>query len=136
MTHYMARRKFISLLAGTVVAAPHVARAQQAQKTPRVGMLWHGANEEEEANYLGAFKRGLRKVGYVDGRNIELLNRFADEHYERFNRQAVELVQLKVDVIIAVTPPAALAAQRATTTIPVVFVLIPDPVRMKLVDSI
>ncbi len=131
----ISRRAFI---AGVLTAASLPTMAQQARKKeiPRIGVLWHGRDEEDEAIYLGALKRGLRDVGYVDGQNIRLENRFADEQYERFNSQAVELARLNVNVIVAVTPPAALAAKRATTTIPVVFVLIPDPVRMKLVDTL
>ena len=66
------------------------------------------------------------------GRNVFLENRFPAEQYERFNSFASELVALNVDVLIAVTPPAALAAQRATSRIPVIFILVPDPVRLKL----
>jgi putative ABC transport system substrate-binding protein len=65
-----------------------------------------------------------------------VVNTFADEQYERFNSNAVELVQRKVDVLIAVTLPAALAAQRVTNTIPIVFILVPDPVATKLVASL
>jgi ABC-type uncharacterized transport system substrate-binding protein len=85
---------------------------------------------------LGAFKRGLRSVGYIEGLNIKLENRFASENYERYKSQAAELVALNVDVIVAVTPPSPTIAKQATTTIPVVFVLIPDPVKLGLVKSL
>ena len=124
----MQRRDFCAGLGVAIIALPSVARAGQTGKPPRVGMLWHAANEIEEAPYLGAFRRGMKALGYVEGQNVELVLRFADEKYERFDTQAAELVQLKVDLIYAVTPPAALAAQRATKTIPVVFLSIPDPV--------
>jgi ABC-type uncharacterized transport system substrate-binding protein len=81
-------------------------------------------------------RQGFSDLGYVEGKTIELENRFAAEEYERFNSLAVELVRLKVDVLVAVTLPAALAAQRATTTMPVVFVLVANPVRSKLVDNL
>jgi putative tryptophan/tyrosine transport system substrate-binding protein len=132
----MRRREFISLIGSTAVAWPLAARAQQSRKMPRVGVLWHAANESEEAPYLGPFRQGLLDLGYVESKNIALENRFAAEHYERFDALAAELVGLKVDVLVAVTPPAALAAQRATTTIPIVFILVADPVASKLVESL
>jgi putative tryptophan/tyrosine transport system substrate-binding protein len=132
----MKRRQFITLLGGAA-AWSLAARAQQLPiKIARVGMLWHAANEDEEAPYPGQFRQGLNELGYVESKNIALENRFAAERYERFDGLAAELVQLKVDVLVAVTQPAALAAQRATTTIPVVFILVPDPVASKLVRSL
>jgi putative ABC transport system substrate-binding protein len=113
------RRAFIAGLGGAA-AWPLVARAQQSGKIPRVGVLWHAGNEQEEAIYLGALQKGLNDLGYVEGKNIELVNRFADEHYDRFDALAAELVEAKVDVIVGSLPSAALAAKRASTTIPVV----------------
>ena len=86
--------------------------------------------------YLTQIQEGLRSLGYVEGRNITLVNTFADEQYERFNSNAVELVRRKVDVLIGVTLPAALAAQRATNTIPIIFILVGDPIGTKLVASL
>jgi putative tryptophan/tyrosine transport system substrate-binding protein len=132
----MRRREFITLVGGAA-AWPLAVRAQQPTRViPRIGILWHAANEDEEAPYLGPFRQGLKDLGYIESENIALENRFAAEHYERFDGLASELVQLKVDVLVAVTQPAALAAQRATTTIPVVFILVPDPVASKLVKSL
>jgi putative ABC transport system substrate-binding protein len=113
-----------------------VARAQQSGKIPRVGVLWHAGNEEEEAIYLGALRQGLNDLGYIEGKNIELLNRFADEHYERFDALARELVEAKVDVIIASVSLAALSAKRASSVMPVVFANSPDPIGQRLVDSL
>jgi putative ABC transport system substrate-binding protein len=132
----MRRREFITLLGGGTVALPVIARAQQRGRVPRVGVLWHAGSPEEEAIYLGAFEQGLKSLGYVDGRTSTLENRFPNEQPDRFASLAAELVALKVDVLVAVTPLAALAAQKATTTIPVVFVLVPDPVERKLVNSL
>src|SRR5262249_54636515 len=81
-------------------------------------------------------RQGFTEIGYVEGKNFVLENRFAAEQYERFNSLAAELVAAKVDVLVAVTVPAARAAQQATTTIPVVFVVVSDPVGFKLVDSL
>jgi putative ABC transport system substrate-binding protein len=133
----MGRREFIALLGCAAAAWPLGARAQRAGRiTPRVGVLWHAGNEQEEAIYLEAFRQGLRDLGYVEGKNIALENRFAAEQYDRFSSLAAELVGLKVDVLVAVTVPAALAAQGATTTIPVVFILVPDPIGIGLVKSL
>jgi putative ABC transport system substrate-binding protein len=131
----MKRREFISLLGGAA-AWPLAARAQQAAKQPTVGVLWHAGSAEEKAPYLGALQAGLKELGHVEGRTIILENRFAAEQYDRFNTLADELVRLKVDVLVAVTRPAALAARRATLTIPIVFVLVPDPVASSLVESL
>jgi putative ABC transport system substrate-binding protein len=132
----MKRREFITLLGGTAAAWPIAARTQQVRRIPTVGILWHAGSIEEEVIYLTQIQQGLQALGYVEGRNIALVNTFADEQYERFNSNAAELVQRKVDVLVAVTLPAALAAQRATNTIPIVFTLVPDPVATKLVASL
>jgi putative tryptophan/tyrosine transport system substrate-binding protein len=131
----MRRRDFI-MVGGAAVAWPFVARAQQKTRNPLVGILWHAGSAEEEAIFLSQIQDGLQALGYVEGRNITLVNTFADEQYERFSSNAAELVRRKVDVLVAVSPPAAFAAQRATQTIPVVFILVSDPVASKLVASL
>jgi len=131
----MRRRDFITLL-GTF-ALPLAARAQQpTKKIPRVGVLWHAGSAEEEAIYLGAFMEGLKGLGYIDGKTIALEHRFPNEQPERFVSLAAELAALKPDILIAVTQQATVAAQRATTTIPIVFIVVPDPVGVKLVNSL
>ncbi len=110
--------------------------AQQGGKSPRIGVLWHAGSAEEEKIPLGGLVEGFRNLGYVDGKNIILEHRFPNEQPERFFSLAAELVQIKVDVLIAVTRQAALAAQSATTTIPTVFIAVPDPVGSKLIDSL
>ena len=132
----MRRREFISLLTGTVFAWPLAAWAQQQRKIPTVGIMWHAGSVAEEAIFLTQIQQGLKDLGYVEGRNVTLANTFAGEQYERFNGNAAELVRRKVDVIVAVTLSAALAAQRATNTIPIVFIVVPDPVATKLVASL
>ena len=99
-------------------------------------MLWHAGSADEEKIPLGGLVEGFRNLGYVEGKSIVLEHRFPNEQPERFFSLAAELVQLKVDVLIAVTRQAALAAQRATTTIPTVFIAVPDPVGSKLVDNL
>jgi putative ABC transport system substrate-binding protein len=99
-------------------------------------VLWHAGSAEEEAIYLGALLEGLKGLGYVDGKTIALEHRFPNEIPELFVSLAAELAALKPDVMVAVTRPAAIAAQRATTTIPTVFIVVPDPVGTKLVNSL
>ena len=132
----MQRREFITLFGGGAVAWPLAARGQPAQKMPKVGVLWHAGSAEEEAIYLSELQQGLTSLGYVDGKTIALENRFPNEQPERFVTLATELAALKVDVLVAVTQQAAKAAQRATTTIPIVFIVVPDPVGAKLVNSL
>jgi putative tryptophan/tyrosine transport system substrate-binding protein len=133
----MRRREFIATLVGAATAAiPLAARGQTTAKMPKIGVLWHAATEEEEAVYLAAVRRGLSDFGYFEGKNIVLENRYPAEVPERFISLAADLATLKVDVLVAINRIAALAAQRATSTIPIVFVAIPDPVGSKLVASL
>lgn len=127
------RDAVLALLA--LSATPHAARAQQPGKMPRIGVLLQGS-EPEEVRQLVEFRRGLRDLGYEEGRNITLEYRFPAQQPELFDRFAAELVRLNVDVLVAVSPPAALAAQRAATRIPVVFGFVADPVGLKLVESL
>jgi len=132
----MERREFITLFGSAVVAWPLAAGAQQPKKMHRIGVLWHGANAEEEAIYLAALRQGLRDFGYVEGQNIVLEMRFPAEQYERFFVLAAELAQQKLDVLVSAAGIAAVACHRATTTIPIVSVNVPDPVGRKLVASL
>jgi len=131
----MRRREFITTVLGGI-GWPLCAQAQQRVKVPRVGVLWHAGNAQEEEIYLSAFQRGLNDLGYVEGRTITLEHRFPNEEPERFASMAAELVALRVDVLVAASRPAAMAAHRATTTIPIVFIVVPDPVGTKLVASL
>jgi putative ABC transport system substrate-binding protein len=132
----MRRRDFIKVVAGSAAAWPLAARAQQSKSIPRIGVLWHAGNEQEEAIYLGALRQGFSEIGYVEGKDFVLENRFAAEQYERYGPLAAELVASKVDVLVAVTSMAARAAQQATTTIAVVFVVVADPVVEKFANSL
>jgi putative ABC transport system substrate-binding protein len=131
----MRRRNFITLLCGLTVW-PLGASAQNAEAVPRIGVLWHAGSAEEEAIYLGALRQGLADLGYVESQNIVLENRFPAEIPERFISLAAELVALKVDIFVAVNRLDVLAAQRATATMPVVFIYVPDPVGDKFVASL
>ena len=132
----MRRREFIAFVGSTAAAWPLGARAQQPKPIPRIGVLWHAGNEQEEAIYLGALRQGFSKIGYVEGKDFLLENRYAAEQYEHYAPLAAELVASKVDVLVAVTTMAAQAAQQATTTIPVVFVVVADPVGQKFANSL
>src|SRR5262249_34614619 len=104
-------------------------------KPPVVGVLWHAGNAAEERPYLTALTAGLSDLGYQPGETIVLENRFPAEQDERFRSLAVDLANLRPNVVVAVTPKAALAMQQATKTIPIVFVLVADPISIKLADS-
>jgi putative ABC transport system substrate-binding protein len=132
----MTRRSLLVGLGVGSLSTALPAFAQQGGKSPRIGVLWHAGSAEEEKIPLGGLVEGFRNLGYVDGKNIVLEHRFPNEQPDRFVSLAAELVQLKVDVLIAVTRLAAVAAQRATTTIPTVFIAVPDPVGSKLIDSL
>jgi putative tryptophan/tyrosine transport system substrate-binding protein len=131
----MRRRQFITVLC-VVAAWPLSALAQQRTKVPRVGVLWHAGSADEEAVYLTALLKGFSGLGYVDGKTIALEHRFPNEQPERFVSMAAELAALNVDVLVAVTRLGALAAQRASATIPIVFIVVPDPVGTKLVNTL
>ncbi len=130
----MRRRQFLAML-GSAAALPWAARAQQTGKIPRVGWLSPGSAASDET-FLASFRDGLRELGWVAGRNIALEPRWAEGRFERLPDLAVELVQLKVDVIVASVTQASLAAQRATSTIPVVMVGVGDPLGSGLVASL
>jgi putative tryptophan/tyrosine transport system substrate-binding protein len=134
MASHIGRRTFLAALGGAA-AWPLAAHAQQVRLW-RIGVLWHAASAEEEAVYLGALREGLADLGYIEGRNIVLENRFPAEQWDRFISLAVELASLKPDILVAFSRPAAIAAQRATTIIPIIFNAVPDPVGDKLVESL
>jgi putative ABC transport system substrate-binding protein len=131
----MKRRDFV---VGFTAAAtwPFAARAQQPKKIPRIGVLWHAANADEEDVYLSVLTKAFGDLGYVDGKSIQLEHRFPDEQPDRFRAFAREFVETKVDAIVAVTALGAKEAKQATNTIPVVFVADPDPVGSGLVESL
>jgi putative tryptophan/tyrosine transport system substrate-binding protein len=127
------RRKFITLLGGAVVAWPVAARAQQPTKSYRIGML-ETISASLNAAHLDAFRKGLRELGYVEGKNYTIEYRSADGHAERFPELAAELVRLGVDLIVVRGTPGTIAAKNATGTIPVVMASVGDP--LLIVDSL
>jgi putative ABC transport system substrate-binding protein len=131
------RRKLLVALGASALAAPFGSFAQQAGKVWHVGFLIPRSRPASvDADYFGAFPKGMRELGYVEGKNLMIEWRTADGKYERLSGLAAELVQLKVDVIVAATVLSASAAQKATTTIPIVMVNVTDPVGSGLVTSL
>ena len=135
MASYIARRKFLAVLGGAS-AWPLAARGQAVGKVPRIGYLSPGSASPGPLAYHDEFQRGLRELGYVEGRNIVIEYRFADGKFDRLGALAAELVQLDVDVIVSVVTQASLAAKNATRTIPIVFVSVGDPLGAGLVASL
>jgi putative ABC transport system substrate-binding protein len=117
-----------------IVAAPFAAEAQQAAKVARIGYL--GTNLAAGRHMQEAFLQGLRDLGYVEGRNLVIEYRDAEGRLERLPALAADLVALRVDVIVAPTIVATLAAKQASGTLPIVFVFVADPVGSGLVASL
>jgi putative ABC transport system substrate-binding protein len=127
------RREFI--LGSAAASWPVVARAQQAkQPMPVVGFLGLTSFEEWKT-YVEAFHQGLGEAGYVAGRNVIMEYRWSDGHYDRLSPMAADLAARQVNVLVTVAPPAALAAKAATQTIPIVFFMGSDPVKLGLIES-
>jgi putative tryptophan/tyrosine transport system substrate-binding protein len=129
----MKRREFIVLLGGAAMTWPLAARAQQPTKSYRIGML-ETISAALNAPHLDAFRKGLRELGYVEGKNYTIEYRSADGRAERFPELAAELVRLGVDLIVVRGTPATIAAKNATGTIPVVMASVGDP--LLIVDSL
>ena len=131
------RRKLIVALGAGVLVAPLVSFAQQQNRIWRVGILVPISRPAFiDADFSGAFPRGMRELGYVEGKNLVIEWRFADGKFERLPGLAAELVQLKVDVIFAVATPATAAVHKVTSTIPVVTVNAGDPIGSGFIKSL
>jgi putative ABC transport system substrate-binding protein len=132
----LRRREFITLLGGAAawISWPSTAGAQQSAKVRKIGFL--GAESAAtNQHFFDAFREGMRDHGYIDGKNIIFVERWAEGRSERFPELIDELISLRVEVILAVSAPAALAAKRGTATIPIVFIA-SDPLGTGLIASL
>jgi putative tryptophan/tyrosine transport system substrate-binding protein len=133
----LKRRDFITLLGGAAVAWPLAARAQQPEGGRHIGVLLSGSEDDQETQArLSGLRQGLGRLGWSEGRNIKIGYRYASGSAEQARSFAKELVALKPEVIVTVSTPVALALQRETDVIPVVFVGVVDPVGARLVASL
>ncbi len=136
----MKRREFMTLLGGALTWSifwPLAARAQQADRMRRIGVLMGDAEDDSETKTrLAAFRQGLERLGWSEGRNVRIDYRFAADNPDAFGPLAKQLVSLQPDVLLAYATPAAAAFQRETRTIPIVFVSVSDPVGSGLVASL
>jgi putative ABC transport system substrate-binding protein len=130
----MRRREFIALLGGGAMVWSLAARAQQAAM-PVIGFL-DVRSPEAIGDRLVAFRQGLKETGFVEGDNVTIAYRWAENRAERLPELAADLVRLKAAVITTAGPPAAFAAKAATTTIPSLFIVADDPVLLGLVTSL
>jgi putative ABC transport system substrate-binding protein len=131
----MRRREFVTLLGGAAVSCPFAAHAQQPANIARIGFLGP-ASASSWADRLEAFRVSLRNQGYVEGQNIVIESRWADEKYNRLPELAAELVDRKVDVIVTYGTPGTLAAMRATKAIPIVMAYSGDALSAGLVTNL
>jgi putative tryptophan/tyrosine transport system substrate-binding protein len=135
-TPRLRRRDFIALL-GSAAAWPLAAHAQQPERVRRIGMLMNlAADDPESLVRNAAFVQGLQQLGWTEGRNLQIDYRWAAGDAGRFRQYATELVALAPDVILASTSPAVAALQQATSSVPIVFVIVIDPVGAGFVASL
>jgi putative ABC transport system substrate-binding protein len=131
------RRDFITLLLGGAAAWPLAARAQQSERMRRVGVLTNLAeNDPQGKSRMAAFEQGLQRLGWIDGRNVQIETRWATGDAERFRTYAAGLVALEPDVVLGTNSAAVAALQQATRSVPIVFVTVADPVGAGFVDSL
>src|ERR1700674_5246659 len=117
----------LAILVAALLVAPLAGEAQQGKKIYRVGYLG-GQSEAALDPMLAAFRQGMHELGYVEGRDLVLMARFAEGKFDRYPALAQELIRLNPDVLFVATVVGARAARAATTTIPIVFVQVGDPI--------
>jgi ABC-type uncharacterized transport system substrate-binding protein len=133
----MDRRTFVAMVGSSLLAIPCIARAQVSAKIHRIGLLESGPSPAADPfGQWGAFREGLRTLGYVEGMSLAIESRWAEDKYERLPDLAAALVRLNVEVIVVRTTPAALAARSVAQTIPIVILSAIDPVGARLMASL
>src|SRR5215472_545729 len=137
LSRHTKRREFITLLGGAAAAWPLAARAQQAGVMPRIGFLSVFAESDPEGQaWIRELMQRLQELGWVNGRNVRIDFRFGGADAARISTLATELIELRPDMIIAVTTVAAAALRQQTLSIPIVFVLVADPVGQGFVTNL
>jgi putative tryptophan/tyrosine transport system substrate-binding protein len=130
------RRAFITLLGSAAVAWPRLARAQQAERMRRIGVLMNLASDDPEAQArIATFRQELQQLGWTDGRDVRIDDRWAGDA-SRFHGYAEELLALAPDVVLASATPSVQALRQVSRTVPIVFANVSDPVAMGFVDSL
>jgi putative tryptophan/tyrosine transport system substrate-binding protein len=132
----MRRREFIALLGSGVTGWPLAARAQQLDRVRRIGLLMGTADDRLGQARVTALKQGLQELGWTDGGNIQIETRFGGADAGRIRSHAAELVALAPDVVVANSTPVLRALRQATSSIPIVFVAVNDPVEQGFVSSL
>ena len=136
MASYIERRKFLATLGGAAATWPLAARAQQAERVRRIGLLMGVVDDWEGQARVTALKQGLQELGWADGRNIQIETRFGGADTGRIRAHAAELVALAPDVIVTHTTPVIRALRQATSSIPIVVAAVNDPVEQGFVSSL
>src|SRR6516165_9212840 len=132
----MRRREFITFLAGAAAAWPLATHAQEPERMRRIGVLMGALDAEDWAASVTAFREELRKLGWTEGRNIEIDTRWATADVDAMKRFAKEVVALQPDFIVTISTPATAAMLQQTSTIPIIFVLVADPVGSGFVSDL
>jgi putative tryptophan/tyrosine transport system substrate-binding protein len=133
----MRRRDFITLIGATAATWPRAARAQRADQMRKVSVLLSLAeNDPEATNRVKAFRLGMRDLGWIEGRNVQIEYRFAGNDLESINRNVAEVVRLAPDIIVANSTAVMVALRPATGTIPIVFAVVSDPVSQGFISNL
>src|SRR4029077_16992091 len=133
----MRRRDFITLIGGTAATWPPAVWAQRTDRMRTVSMLLGLAEKDPEAiNRVKAFRSGMRDLGWIEGRNVQIESRFAGTNPESINKNVTEVVRLAPDVIVANSSAVMFALRPATSTIPIVFAVVSDPVGQGFISNL